>query len=69
MKLNRLIFAAITGLLFAFPLFADDGTATNSTEAAEIQALKQEIQALDQKVQALGRAERREAAGSHELFQ
>jgi len=53
MKLNRLIFAAITGLLFAFPLFADDGTATNSTEAAEIQALKQEIQALDQKVQAL----------------
>jgi phosphate-selective porin OprO/OprP len=44
---------AITGLPFAFPLFADDGTAANATEAAEIQALKQEIQALDQKVEAL----------------
>jgi phosphate-selective porin OprO/OprP len=53
MKLNRLIILAIAGLPFAFPVFADDGAATNSTEAAEIQALKQEIQALGQKVQAL----------------
>lgn len=53
MKRNRLILAAIAGLAFAFPLFADDGTATNATEATEIQVLKQEIQALDQKVQAL----------------
>jgi phosphate-selective porin OprO/OprP len=53
MKLNRLILVAIAGLPFAFPLFADDGAATNATEAAEIQALKQEIQALGQKVQAL----------------
>jgi phosphate-selective porin OprO/OprP len=34
-------------------LFADEGTAANATEVAEIQALKQEIQALDQKVEAL----------------
>ena len=53
MKLNRLILAAIAVLQFAFPLFADDGAATNATEAAEIQALKREIQALDQKVEAL----------------
>ena len=59
MKLNRVILAAFAGLQFAFPLFADDGAAANSTEAAEIQALKQEIQVLDQKVQAL---EQRRAA-------
>jgi phosphate-selective porin OprO/OprP len=59
MKPNRLIILAIAGLPFAFPLFADDGVATNATEAAEIQALKQEIQALDQKVQSL--EERRDA--------
>ena len=53
MKLNRLIILAIAGLPFAFPALAQDNTATNSTEAAEIQTLKQEIQALDQKVQAL----------------
>jgi phosphate-selective porin OprO/OprP len=53
MKLNRLIILAIAGLTSAFPAFADEGVATNSTEAAEIQALKQEIQALGQKVQAL----------------
>jgi phosphate-selective porin OprO/OprP len=53
MKLNRLILATYVGLSFALPLFADDGAATNATEAAEIQALKQEIQALDQKVEAL----------------
>ena len=53
MKLNRLIILAIAGLTSAFPAVADDGAATNSSEAAEIQALKQEIQALDQKVEAL----------------
>ena len=53
MKRNRLILAAIAGLAFAFPLFAGDGVATNATEAAEIQALKQEIQVLEQKVEAL----------------
>ena len=58
-KLYQVIPAAFAGLQFAFPLFADDGTATNATEAVEIQALKQEIQALDQKVEAL---EQRRAA-------
>jgi phosphate-selective porin OprO/OprP len=53
MKLNRVILATFAGLQFACPLFADDGAATNSTQAAEIQALKQEIQALDQKVRNL----------------
>ena len=43
---------AIALLVFAFPLFADDGAAS-TTEATEIQALKQEIQALNQKVEAL----------------
>jgi phosphate-selective porin OprO/OprP len=53
MKRNRLILVAIAGLALAYPLFADDGTATNASEATEIQVLKQEIQALDQKVEAL----------------
>jgi len=53
MKLNRLIILAIAGLPFAFQALAQDNSATNSTEAAEIQALKQEIQALDQKVENL----------------
>jgi phosphate-selective porin OprO/OprP len=53
MKLKRLIILAIAGVPFANPAFADEGGSTNSTEAAEIQALKQEIQDLDQKVQAL----------------
>jgi phosphate-selective porin OprO/OprP len=53
MKPNRLILTAVAGLSLTFPLFADDSTTTNATEAAEIQALKQEIQALDQKVEAL----------------
>ena len=59
MKINRVILAAFAGLQFAFPLFADDGATANSTEAAEIQALKQAIHELDQKVQAL---EQRRAA-------
>jgi len=59
MKLNRLIILAIAGLPFAFTAFADEGAATNSTEAAEIQALKQEVRELEQKVQAL---EQRHAA-------
>ena len=53
MKLNQLILTAVAGALIVFPALAADDTATNSTEAAEIEALKQQIQALDQKVQAL----------------
>ena len=49
MKINRLILGTIVGAQFAVAAFADDAT-TNSTEAAEIAALKQEIQKLDQKV-------------------
>jgi phosphate-selective porin OprO/OprP len=49
MKLNQLLIAAFVGTQFAVAAFADDAT-TNSTEAAEIEALKQEIQKLDQKV-------------------
>jgi phosphate-selective porin OprO/OprP len=52
-KLYQVILMAFAGLQFAFPLFAAAGAATNPTEAAEIQELKQEIQALDQKVEAL----------------
>ena len=59
MKLNRLIILAIAGLPFAFTAFAEEGAAANSTEAAEIQALKQEVRELEQKVQAL---EQRHAA-------
>jgi phosphate-selective porin OprO/OprP len=73
MKLNQLILAAVVGAQFAFPAFAADseatnstgatqsetraytagGATTNSTEAAEIEALKKEVQELDQKVQNL----------------
>jgi len=49
MKLNRLLITTIVGAQFTFAAFADDAP-TNSTEAAEIEALKQEIQKLDQKV-------------------
>src|SRR5579862_5536582 len=55
MKLNKLILAAVAGGLFVFPALAADDTVTNSTEAAEIESLKQQIRALDQKVQALER--------------
>src|SRR5271154_6852604 len=49
MKLNKLLIATLVGAQFAVAAFADDAP-TNSTEAAEIEALKQEIQKLDQKV-------------------
>ena len=54
MKPNQLILAAVAGVLLFFRPWAADDAATNSTEAAEIEALKQQIQALDQKVQASG---------------
>jgi phosphate-selective porin OprO and OprP len=53
MKLNQLILVAVVGAQFAFPALAADSEATNSTEAAEIEALKEQVQALDQKVQGL----------------
>jgi phosphate-selective porin OprO/OprP len=49
MKINQLLIATFVGAQFAVAAFADDAT-NNSTEAAEIAALKQEIQKLDQKV-------------------
>jgi phosphate-selective porin OprO and OprP len=49
MKLNQLLIATFVGAQFAVAAFADDAP-TNSTETAEIEALKQEIQKLDQKV-------------------
>jgi phosphate-selective porin OprO/OprP len=53
MKPNPLLIASLVGILFVLPAFAADSTATNSTEAAEIEALKKEIRELAQKVQAL----------------
>ena len=55
MKPNQLILAAAAGALFILPAWAADNAATNSSEAAEIEALKQQIQELNQKVQALER--------------
>jgi phosphate-selective porin OprO and OprP len=52
MKLNWLLITTIVGAQFTFAAFADDAT-NNSTEAAEIEILKQEIQKLDQKVESL----------------
>ncbi|MGA9778153.1 MAG: porin [Limisphaerales bacterium] len=53
MKLNQLILTVAVGTFFGVPAWAADGTATNSEEAAEIEALKQQVQSLDQKVQGL----------------
>ncbi len=53
MKLNQLILTAAVGAQFVFPALAADDTPTNSTEAAEIETLKQQVQALNQKVQIL----------------
>ena len=50
MKPNQLILAAAAGALFILPAWAADNAATNSSEAAEIEALKQQIQELNQKV-------------------
>jgi len=52
MKLRHLLIATFVGAQFAVAAFADDVT-TNSSEAAEIETLKQEIQKLDQKVSEL----------------
>ncbi len=52
-KMNQLILTVIAGSLFVFPALATDDTATNSAEAAEIEALKQQVQELGQKVQRL----------------
>jgi phosphate-selective porin OprO and OprP len=49
MKLNQLLIATFVGAQFAVVAFADDAT-NNSTEAAQIETLKQEIQKLGQKV-------------------
>jgi phosphate-selective porin OprO/OprP len=49
MKINQLLIATFVGAQFAVAAFADDAT-NNSTEAAEIETLKQEIHQLDQKV-------------------
>jgi phosphate-selective porin OprO/OprP len=67
MKLNRLILGTIIGTQFAFTCLAADDATTNSTEAAEIEALKQEVQKLDQKVldlENLHQAEQPAAAGA-----
>jgi phosphate-selective porin OprO/OprP len=53
MKLKQLAITAFAGLQVAIPTFAGDGIATNSTEAAEIEALKKEVQELEQKVSLL----------------
>jgi phosphate-selective porin OprO/OprP len=55
MKLNQLTLAVVVGTQIIFPAWAADETDTNSTEAAEIEALKEQVQALDQKVQELER--------------
>ena len=43
----------MAGLAFAFPARSQDNPAANSSQSAEIEALKKEIQALEQKVNAL----------------
>ena len=52
-RLNPLILATFAGVFFAIPSFAQDSTATNSAEAAEIESLKKEVQVLEQKVNTL----------------
>jgi phosphate-selective porin OprO/OprP len=49
MKLKQLLIAAFVGAQFGAIALADDAT-TNSSEAVQIEILKQEIQKLDQKV-------------------
>src|SRR5690348_15596299 len=69
MKPNPFILAAVAGVLFVFPAWAADDTATHSTAAAEIEALKKQVQELDQKVRALERqreAEPEAAANTHQ---
>jgi phosphate-selective porin OprO/OprP len=67
MKPNLLLFATLVGIQFVLPAFAVDGAATNSTEAAEIEALKREVRELGQKVRALEQQrelDRQTAAGT-----
>jgi phosphate-selective porin OprO/OprP len=67
MKLNQLLIATFVGAQFAFTSFAADDAATNSMEAAEIEALKQEVRQLDQKIENLEsqhQAEQQTAAGA-----
>jgi phosphate-selective porin OprO/OprP len=67
MKLNQLLIATFVGAQFTFTSFAADGAATNSKEAAEIEALKQEVRQLDQKIENLEsqhQAEQQTAAGA-----
>src|SRR5580704_12858248 len=52
MKLNQLLIITFAGVQFTFAAFADDA-ATNSTEAAEIEALRQEVRQLDRKIENL----------------
>jgi phosphate-selective porin OprO/OprP len=68
---NRLIITVVTGLQFALPLLAADGSTTNDTEAAEIAALKRSVQALEQKVETLEqqRAPERQTAQVQDLDQ
>jgi len=53
MKLNQLLIATFAAAQFAVTSFAAEDTTTNSTEAAEIEALKQEVRQLDQKIESL----------------
>ncbi len=53
MKLNQLILAAVVAVPLAFSAAAADNAATNSTEAAEIEALKKEVEELSEKVRVL----------------
>jgi phosphate-selective porin OprO/OprP len=66
MKLNQLLIITFAGVQFTFAAFADDA-ATNSAEAAEIEALKQEVGQLDRKIENLEnqhQAEQQAAAGA-----
>src|ERR1700685_3532733 len=64
MKLNRLILGTIIGTQFVFTCFAADDATTNSTEAAEIEALKQEVQRLDKKIENLENQHQTEQQGT-----
>jgi len=53
MKFNQLLFVPLAAVSLAFSAAAADSPATNSTEAAEIEALKKEVQELSEKVRVL----------------
>ncbi len=52
-KLKLWVAAAMAGAQFTLPVLAADASGGNSSEAAEIKALKQQVEALVQKVNAL----------------